>query len=278
MGNFFTRLAERSLGLSPVVQPAIAPRFGSAPAMTDEVAPRWNSEVEYPFTPGDPNPSDTVSLQVDPTVQEQLSPPELGSTTNLVQGQAQPYSMITSSLPSQSIPPASNLSKPSSRQPVLPAANSIAPTQAIVEELVQSSPLKPFRVLPPRQPVLIETHPTLAIAPPNSEGLNTSEIISNRSRVQPITPQNRSDRLIENQQASFTQPPDQINLRSAESSPPFPPVSAEPTAAPPTIRVSIGRVEIRAIMPAPPAPKAAPVRPRPTVSLNDYLKQRGNKP
>jgi hypothetical protein len=53
-------------------------------------------------------------------------------------------------------------------------------------------------------------------------------------------------------------------------------VIAEPAAkireAPP-IRVTIGRVEVRAIM-APPASPRAVRRPRPALSLEDYLKQR----
>jgi hypothetical protein len=41
----------------------------------------------------------------------------------------------------------------------------------------------------------------------------------------------------------------------------------------PTVRVTIGRVEVRAVMPPPPAPaKSAPATPR--LSLGDYLKQR----
>lgn len=249
-----------------MVQPAIAPRFGSAPAMVDEVDPNWNREAEHP-------------LQSNLTVQEQLSPPEPDSAINPAQ---EPYSTsITSPLPSQSLHSTSILSKSSSRQPVFSAANSSASTQAIVEEPAQRASLEPFRVLQPRQQVLVETHPTLAITQPKSELQNTPEIVSKHSGVQPITPSNRSDRLIESEQVPFaqpTQPAAQVDLRSAVPSPPFPPVSAEPTVVPPTIRVSIGRVEVRAIMPAPPAPKVAPVRPHPTVSLNDYLKQRSNKP
>lgn len=40
------------------------------------------------------------------------------------------------------------------------------------------------------------------------------------------------------------------------------------------INITIGRVEVRAIMPAPPARRAVPAKPRATLSLDDYLKQR----
>jgi len=44
---------------------------------------------------------------------------------------------------------------------------------------------------------------------------------------------------------------------------------------PPTIRVTIGRVEVQAVMPPAPTPVyAPPARREPTLSLKDYLKQR----
>jgi len=55
------------------------------------------------------------------------------------------------------------------------------------------------------------------------------------------------------------------------------PASPEATATQgqtPTIRITIGRVDVRAIMPASPAPRPTPTRPGPALSLADYLKQR----
>jgi hypothetical protein len=52
-----------------------------------------------------------------------------------------------------------------------------------------------------------------------------------------------------------------------------------PESSAPTIRVAIGRIEVRAITP-PPSPLAqqtAPARPGPTLSLDDYLRQRNGK-
>lgn len=46
------------------------------------------------------------------------------------------------------------------------------------------------------------------------------------------------------------------------------------TANEPAIRVSIGRVEVRAVFPPPPPRRVEPVRPKPSLSLDDYLKQR----
>jgi hypothetical protein len=48
-----------------------------------------------------------------------------------------------------------------------------------------------------------------------------------------------------------------------------------PQSVPPAIRVTIGRIDVRAVMPpAPPAPRSRPSRPGPTLSLKDYLQQR----
>ena len=48
----------------------------------------------------------------------------------------------------------------------------------------------------------------------------------------------------------------------------------EPSPTAPTIRVSIGRIEVRAIMPpAPPAQRTPAARPRPQRSLEDYLQR-----
>lgn len=49
-----------------------------------------------------------------------------------------------------------------------------------------------------------------------------------------------------------------------------PPVAPQ---VPPTIHVSIGRIEVRAVTPSTPAPRAKPARPSPSLSLEDYLKQ-----
>jgi hypothetical protein len=46
----------------------------------------------------------------------------------------------------------------------------------------------------------------------------------------------------------------------------------------PTVHVTIGRIEVRAITPlSPPAPSAAPAQPGPQLSLDDYLKQRSGE-
>jgi len=64
--------------------------------------------------------------------------------------------------------------------------------------------------------------------------------------------------------------PDVRPRQTAPGEPAFaPPAPAEAT---PTIRISIGRIEVRAVTPAPP-PRRKPSRPAPALSLDEYLKQ-----
>ena len=42
----------------------------------------------------------------------------------------------------------------------------------------------------------------------------------------------------------------------------------------PTVKITIGRVDVRAVIPAAPATRPAPARPGPSLSLEDYLQQR----
>lgn len=58
-----------------------------------------------------------------------------------------------------------------------------------------------------------------------------------------------------------------------------PPPAPEPAAATPAVVVTIGRVEVRAVVDRPPAPTArpAPVKP-PVQSLDDYLGERSRRP
>lgn len=97
---------------------------------------------------------------------------------------------------------------------------------------------------------------------------------------------------------SFSDPPSRLGLGNLKSSSPIRAATAQfqPTAGgfrsarsetdwsqrraqrsmprESPINITIGRVEVRAIMPAPPASRTVPVKPRATLSLDDYLKRR----
>ena len=50
--------------------------------------------------------------------------------------------------------------------------------------------------------------------------------------------------------------------------------TTEAASSAPTIRVTIGRIDVRAVTPPPPAPRPKPIRAGPTLSLDDYTRQR----
>ncbi|MEM1053944.1 MAG: hypothetical protein AAGI52_00340 [Bacteroidota bacterium] len=45
----------------------------------------------------------------------------------------------------------------------------------------------------------------------------------------------------------------------------------------PTIHVTIGRVEVRAVTPPPPTPRRQAERPAPVISLDEFLKPSGTR-
>lgn len=55
---------------------------------------------------------------------------------------------------------------------------------------------------------------------------------------------------------------------------PMPPIAQRVEQPAPTIRVTIGRIDVRAITPPAPAPRTPPASAKPALSLDDYLKQR----
>jgi hypothetical protein len=89
-----------------------------------------------------------------------------------------------------------------------------------------------------------------------------------------MTPDDRQMpiRLSEIQPASGSVRPATV---ARTTQPDFPP-AASPTAAPPTIQITIGRIDVRAIPPAPP-PRPMRAAARPALGLDAYLKQRGRQ-
>ena len=52
------------------------------------------------------------------------------------------------------------------------------------------------------------------------------------------------------------------------------PLRADAAVSPPTVRVTIGRIDVRAMYPAPQTPRPTPAAPRPSLTLEQYLEQR----
>lgn len=107
--------------------------------------------------------------------------------------------------------------------------------------------------------------------------------------VQPATPQTGSHTEVLEHRRRSAEPMSTLEIPKAVRHAPSvngavrPPVrprsgtaktpAAPPGASEPAIQVTIGRVEVRAVFPEPAARRIPPARPRPTVSLDDYLKR-----
>ncbi|MEP1078846.1 hypothetical protein NDI52_25890 [Leptolyngbya sp. PL-A3] len=284
----------------------IVSRFSSTPAMVEEADLPWHREAEHPSTAVDPTPSvEMPSHQSIKPVQPLHPAPEDDIAFNSIQRQVQQQFFLTS-LPNQVVQPSFTLPQPNSKQVIFPTANSKSTSQFTIEEPNQKASLQPFQVLQPSQSVPVITHLSRSTEQSDYGAPSASRNEANNLLDKPLSAQNYSDRSTASRQSKttgnnlFTQPitlqdyndrsnnqdhsmtgnssslpqsaaPINLNLALRDS---YPQSLAESVVASPTIRVIIGRVEVRAMMPTPSAPKATPVRSRPAVSLDTYLKQR----
>jgi hypothetical protein len=73
--------------------------------------------------------------------------------------------------------------------------------------------------------------------------------------------------------------PDQERGSHLNRAAPLPPAPEAEAPAAPTIKITIGRVDVRAMMPDQEAPRPAPAARNTALSLDEYLKRRsGGKP
>jgi len=142
-----------------------------------------------------------------------------------------------------------DLRVPDFQPPVV--AQTVRPARA------QNEDIAPARVISPASTVAAPYQETLPPA------------LQNELKAQPHSQRNQPSTAV----APVSKRPSRTTSISNGILPSLPPnTSAEPHGLP--IRISIGRVDVRAIMPSGP-PKAAPShRPKPALSLESYLKQR----
>jgi hypothetical protein len=152
------------------------------------------------------------------------------------------------------IPPAAPLSVETVAAELAPEPSSLpGPVQSLSEPRADrggaAEPAKPVPVepaMPGRETLPPETPPPAAQALPTREGAT----------------------IVARPRTRLAQPAEPVPAEGKQ------PVSGP--ESPPTIRVTIGRVEVRAVMPPAPEP-APPPRHAPRLSLDDYLKQRSGE-
>jgi hypothetical protein len=252
MTDFLTRLAERTLGLAPIAQPLIPSRFatGQAPvgsyAFTttmDEMSMEEN--IDAVETESRLNTMPTFSIKVSPT-----------RTDPLVQPRATPLQDVGERGQAISTQDA-GVQK---RAGVLPSVAPAGPSEY------------PLSHLPQRENTWLK--PSQEGNPANQEPLQLKVASSIRRDVDnELSPTGQRPLLaadIQHQKISLSQPHlTKPGQETAERAPV------------PEVRVTIGRIDVRAISPSSPGPTSASptsARPRPALSLDDYLKQqRGGK-
>jgi hypothetical protein len=294
MADFITRLAQRTLGVAPVVQPLIASTF--APEQTSQfIGLVWDEEISAPSDDSERAES-PLTMKTPPSYAPKGLPEETATTRSEDQGLGV---HITRPLASKSLngPP-----KPRRPARSRPFEGGVASRQ---ED--QSTAL----LAPQNQP---QENPPDAAKRGSLAGEVASRQVGHRTLASSESLlSERQEPLIDNKQGAALAPVPSPDIRDSldaqddtldslvvpdRSAPPAAPLVAPSTVRPqpnsevergprepqaaasepsaPTIRVNIGRIEVKAHTPSP-APltqRSKPARPSPKLSLDDYLNQR----
>ncbi|MCC6444421.1 MAG: hypothetical protein IT210_13330 [Armatimonadetes bacterium] len=283
MADFLTRLAERALGLAPTVEPVIAPRFAPGPGFEPEEQEPMPVFEEQSIEP--PRQDDAASRLPDPPAlrNSPFAPAPL-------RPEPEPAAATEESASSEATRP----------QPMSADVRIYAPDR-------QSAPLLPLPEAPTVADISSQSAgmsqvsapiPTAPIEPlpqaPQAQNVGQAQSIQERQAVKTILPYEAQVTVDTIQPRPRTEGHEPLVAEEPAPGPirplPVHPVAARPQVSspperaagrdapadesgPPPIRVTIGRVEVRAVFP-PPRPKAEPAKSGPALSLEDYLKQR----
>ena len=347
MGDLLTRLAERTLGVAPVVQPLIASMFVSEPTGYS-LDLEWDGEAatssdgldraQAPSAKETPPARDAPTRRPEDTAVDQQgdhgnSPPATpGHSQRTYDTQPEPHHLAAPASTERTIMPTQEdqrslfLDTPERPQRTFDAQpeprraaetgsleHRVIPTQEDQQNLYPGTPGRRQRTPDRPEPFhpaefgptrrAVDTVSSRRVLPEDlPSDPSAAEEASDRAIPRPIrtlieqgwgatlppepSPDTRGSRVLESEAPlDHPAPPDTLlvtpgTIRSQlighVERDPWELRMAAPEPPAPTIRVAIGRIEVRAITPppTPPAQRATPVRPGPTLSLDDYLKQR----
>ncbi|HEY0737935.1 MAG TPA: hypothetical protein VGD69_23660 [Herpetosiphonaceae bacterium] len=305
MPDFFTRLAERTLGVANTIQPVVPSLFAPGAPLIDghaegrqeltieEQAPQSESAappqaidafVERRETPAQTQHAESIVMRQPtappaPTVERVRPPqPQINPATraepNNVAPPAEAHQMIE---PSAAPSTRSESTTPQRSEPTSPTARREQPAQLLSTPdtlpSVQASPQHPASE--PRPPHTTPSARSLVAEQPldlDSPGRSTSSV--------PIADERQAQSV--ERRAASTQTERPALVPREPLLPLLPPTSRAPEPSgpqpAPQIHVSIGRIEVRAVTPQPaeqPKPRPAPT---PRMSLDDYLRsQNGDR-
>jgi hypothetical protein len=247
MSDYLTRLVERSLGVVPQIEPLIAPLHapaGQSLSLATEpiarIAPAAGAESDV--AQGDTAPVDAPNATTStpaaiPSLETQTPRRERRSSELPARSDSEKYA---GSGESKRLAPETQ-----TPETLHPVSLSLPPSKKSPENRTTADP----------QPV-IAVPAGAGVAAPNSP-----------------EPARKAAKALPGPQRVVVQP----QVTAPRRSPPaFPPLSRQQGRnEPPAIHVTIGRVEVRAVMPPPTPPRpAAPPPAAPKLSLEEYLKQR----
>jgi len=268
MSDFLGNLAARGLNLTETIQPRVASIFAPLPSAWD---PSSGNSIDQSMVDGDKQLAETDSdiISSRPPQMRPLSHADSSILPERFEGSPSDEPRSDEMAGSLRL----KTSEPRLQSAIEPAPRSLI-TQRIVnpktgEPAPVSNVLQQFKP----QPVRVEA---LAVPsqPATKAGSNPASIAQpsvHKKREAFATPQTSAtrDKSAPNKflQPSITQ---RVKPEISTTS-----KSAEKAESGPTIRVNIGRIEVRAVAPPVPfVPQQKHPRPAPMLSLEDYLKQR----
>jgi hypothetical protein len=283
MADFFGRLAERALGVAVVAQPAIAPRFALGPRLAVE-----SSVIEAPAVGSHPEPGpDVDARRVE--ADAQTAPATLAARIPAplpVRAETKPTVRI-GDLPQPAPTPETTLQVTERRsQP------DIARPVPQPELRLEASAARPEPLAPMAEPAARNDLYATSLDASRVEPVETAE-------TKPAAPHPTMPAVVwrdgqppsnSRQSSRAEEPVETVETKPAAPHPTMPPVvwrdgqppsnsrqssRAEESETPePVVRVSIGRIEVRAVFPEQPQRQPAPLPRSSALSLSEYLKQR----
>lgn len=251
MADFLTRLAERTLGVAPMVQPMFTPE----PLLTSDTHPLQHEDismVQPMIAPELSSASEALNLEHKDRAVDTVR-------DNIVPAMDRPSPAALRLLRHHSIHP--QTPKHAAGQSFLEHNQDVHASHEQVKHTPRG-PSPELEGLTRRSIPAVES----GIVPAQGATASTSSLVSSSTVSEAIPNEVSLGTYLSTNRTSLTRallPAQHLEVSAAEKS----------TSAP-TIRVTIGRIEVRAIMPTKePTARPPSTRPRPKLSLDDYLKQ-----
>lgn len=300
MSGYLQRLVERTLNAEAVVQPLIASRFSRAPAIGGEFAEERQPVEAAPAAP----PKDLKSTAIGDGQLSRLQPTETGLAEDTMPVEAGSASSGDERLPS--VQPAGmpdeEPNRPSPHTTLtavgmleVTAEHTTSTEDAPGEESIAKKHRKNRTMLSESTPAAVVSASTGALGtdhgrepstPPVAQqartgvaGIDSAETQSHAASVRSgdLLPRDADNPL---RMLDLSLPAVSRLTRDEQpaSSPTLPSIEDLSLQADlqtqPVIRVTIGRIEVRAVPSAAPAPRASAPNPAPALTLQEYLQQR----